>query len=72
MYGNGCHYCTPVLLNMCNRVFEVPRLNTFVFKKSSGNKIFANIFVVKRLKGFGWNNVGPSSQTMAQDYFIIN
>ena len=25
----------------------------------------------KSLKGFGWNNVGPASQTVAQHYFTI-
>ena len=29
------------------------------------------IFVVKSLKGFGWDNVGPASQTVAQYYFTI-
>ena len=29
------------------------------------------MFVVKSLKGFGWNNVGPASQTVAQHYFTI-
>ena len=29
------------------------------------------IFVVKCLKGFGWNNVGPASQTVAQQFFPI-
>ena len=28
------------------------------------------IFVVS-LKGFGWNNVGPASQTVTQHYFTI-
>ena len=27
--GNGSHFCTPVLMNMCNITF--PRLSTFVF-----------------------------------------
>ena len=27
--------------------------------------------MVKSLKGFGWNNVGPASQTVAQHYFTI-
>ena len=27
--------------------------------------------MVKRLKGFGWNNVVPASQTVAQHYFTI-
>ena len=27
--------------------------------------------MVKSLKGFGWNNVGPGSQTVAQHYFTI-
>ena len=31
---------------------RVPRLSTFVFKKSSEKKIFTIIFVVKELKGF--------------------
>ena len=29
------------------------------------------IFVVKSLEGFGWNNVVPASQTVAQHYFTI-
>ena len=33
----GGHFCrpTPVLMNMSNITFEIPRLSTFVFKKSS-------------------------------------
>ena len=69
--GNGCHFCTPVLLNMCNITFEVPRLSTFVCKKSLEKKIFTIIFMVESLNGFGWRNVGPASQTVAQHYFII-
>ena len=42
-----------------------------MFKKSSEKKLFTIIFVVKSLKGFGWNNVGPASQTVAQIYFTI-
>ena len=34
--------------------------------------MFTIIFVAKNLKGFGWNNVGPGSQTVAQHYFIID
>ena len=56
---------------MCNITFEVPRLSTFVFKKSSDKKKSTIIFVVKSLKGFGWNNVGPASQTVTQHYFTI-
>ena len=56
---------------MCNITFEVPRLSTFVFKKTSEKKIFMIIFVVESLKGFGWNNVGPESQTVAELYFTI-
>ena len=48
-------------MNMCNITFEVPRLSTFVFKN----------FVVRSLKGFGWNSVGPASQTVAQHYFTV-
>ena len=43
-----------------------------MFKKSSEKKMFTIIFVAKSLKGFGWNNVGPVSQTVAQHYFIID
>ena len=55
-------------MNMCNIAFVVP---TFVFKKSSEKEIITIIFVVKSLKGFGWNNFDPSSQTVAQHYFTI-
>ena len=55
---------------MCNRAFEFPRLSTFVFKSSEKN-IFTIIFVVKNFKGFGGNNVGPASQTVAQHYFTF-
>ena len=58
-------------MNMCNIAFEVPRLSTFVFKMFSEKKIFRIIFVAKSLKGFGWNNVGPASQTVAHHYFTI-
>ena len=58
-------------MNMSNITFEVPRLSTFVFKKSSEENIFTIIFVVKSLKGFGWNIVGPVSQTVSQHYFTI-
>ena len=40
--------------------------------KSFQKKMFTIIFVAKSLKGFGWNNVGPALQTMAQHYFIID
>ena len=55
-------------MNMCNITFAVPRLSIFVFKKSSEKKnIFTMIiFMVKSLTGFGWNDVGPASQTVAQ------
>ena len=56
---------------MCNITFEGPRLSTFVYKKSSEKNIFTIIFVVRSLKGFGLNNVGPESQTVAQHYFTI-
>ena len=53
---------------MCNITFEVPRLSTFVFKKSSEKNIFKIIFVVK---GFSWNNFGPALETVAQHYYAI-
>ena len=68
--GNGSHFCTPVLMNMWNITFQVLRFSTFVFNKCSDIVIFT-IFVVESLKGFGWNNVGPASQTVAQRYTSI-
>ena len=57
--GNGSHFCTPVLMNMCNITFQVLRLSTFVFNKCS-KKIVRIIFVVESLKDLlcCWNNVG--------------
>ena len=49
---------------MSNITFQILRLSTFVFKKSSEIIIFTIIFVVKSLNGLGWNNVGPASQTV--------
>ena len=69
--GNGSHFCTPVLMNMCNITFQVLRFSSFVFKKCSEKNIFTIIFVVKSLKGFSWINVGPASQTTAQHYISI-
>ena len=69
--GNGWHFCTPVLMNMSNITFQVLRLSTFVFTKCSEIIIFTIIFVVKSLKDFGWNNVGPASQTVALHYISI-
>ena len=68
---NGWHFCTPVLINMSNIKFQVLRLSTFVFNKCSEIIIFTIIFLVKCLKGFGWNNAGPASQTVAQHYISI-
>ena len=67
---NGSHFCTPVLMNMCNITFQVLRLGTFVYT-SVQKKIVTIIYVVKRLKGFGWNNFGPASQTVSQHYISI-
>ena len=52
-------------MKMSNMTFEVSRLS------SLQKKIFTIIFVVKSSKGFGWNNVGPASQMVAQPYFTI-
>ena len=40
-------------------------------KKCSEKIIFTIIFVVRSLKGFAWNNVGPASQTVTQHYISI-
>ena len=58
-------------MNMCNITFHVLRLSTFVFNKCSEIIIFTIIFVVKSLKGFGWNNVGQASQMLALHYISI-
>ena len=48
-------------MNMCNITYEVPRLSTFVFKKFSEKNRFTIIYVVKSLRGFGWDNIGPGN-----------
>ena len=63
--GNGSRFCIPVLLDLCNITFQVLRSSTFVQKK------ITIILMVKSLKGFGWTNVRPASQRVAQHYFII-
>ena len=55
-------------MNMSNITFQVFRLSTFVFDNCSEIIIFMIICVVKSLKGVGWNNVGPASQTLGQHY----
>ena len=55
-----------VLLLSLLLTFEVARLGSFVFEKSSDKKLFTITFVVRCFKGFGWNNVGPASQSVAQ------
>ena len=55
-------------MNMSNITCQILSLSTFVFNKCSEIIIFTIIFVVKHvksLKRFGWNNVGPASQTVA-------
>ena len=70
--GNGWHFCTPVLMNMCNITFRDLRSKfTFFSNKCLEIIIFTIIFVVKSLKGFGWNDVDSSSQTVAQHYISI-
>ena len=71
MCGKRLTFLTPVLMSMCNITFQVLRLSTFVFNKCSEKIILTIIFVVKSWNGFGWNNVGPASQTVAQHYFTI-
>ena len=41
--GNGSHFYTPVLMNMCNITFQVLMLSTFVFNKSSEKNSHAYI-----------------------------
>ena len=53
-------------MNKSNITFDVARSNGCLFKKCSAKNKFTIIFVIKSLKGFRWNNVGPASQTVAQ------
>ena len=59
-------------MNMSTITFEVPRLSTFVFNKSSEKKIFTIIFVVKSLKGFGfeycWLSAADGSPTLFHNW----
>ena len=48
--GNGKHFCTPVLLNMCNIMFEVARLLSCL--KSLQKKDIHDYIRCKELKGF--------------------
>ena len=56
-----------VQYNICD-----PQVKYFCVLKIFRKNIFTIIFVVKSLRGFGWNNVGPSSQTVAQHYNWAN
>ena len=47
-------------------MFDVARSSSFVFKKGDLIAIMAIMFVIKSLKGYGWNNVGPASQAAAK------
>ena len=49
-------------MSMCNIAFQVLRLSICVFNKCSGIIILTIIFVIRSLKGFGWNNVGQRSR----------
>ena len=40
-----------------------------MLKKSPEKNLFAIIIVAKSLMGFGWNDVGPASQTLAPTLF---
>ena len=70
--GNSSHFCTPVLISMCNITFQVLELSRLLFSLTSvQKKIFTIIFVVRSLKGFKRNNVGPASQMVARHYISI-
>ena len=68
--GNGSHFCTAVFMDRCNITFQVIRLGSLSLRNVE-KKLFSLIFVVKSLNVFGWNNVGPASQTVAQHYISI-
>ena len=50
--------------------FEVARFSSCVLK-SVKKKYIYDYIVIKSLKGFGWNNAGPASQTVAQHYISV-
>ena len=53
-----------------NITFQVLRLSTFVFTKCSEKK-YLRLYLLRTLKGFDWNIVGPASQTVVQHYISI-
>ena len=55
-------------MNICNITFQVLRLSTFVFKMCS-EKNSHDYIVVGSLQGFGPNNGGPASQTVAYHHW---
>ena len=57
--GNGSHFCTPVLMNMCNITFQVLRLSTFDFNKCS-EKNSHDYICGYELKGFRLEKCSPS------------
>ena len=72
MCGKRSTFLYTGFLNMSNITFQVLRLSTFVLNKCSEIIIFTIIFVVMSLKGFGWNNHGPTSQTVAQHWANVS
>ena len=66
--GNGWHFCTPVLMNMCNITLKVPRLSTFVFKKSS-EKIYLRLYSRLRAWRVLVGIMLTQRRTVVQHYF---
>ena len=69
--GNGRHFFTPVLMNMYNITFQVPRLSIFVFKKSSEIKIFTIIYMNIVLPRFLHNHGNIATEAGTMPFFYL-
>ena len=68
--GHGSYFCTPVV--MCKITFQVLRLCTFVFNVQVFRKKKSQLYLwLGAYLGFGWNNAGPASQTVAWHFISI-
>ena len=57
-------------MNMCDITLQVLKFSTFVFT-SVQKKKYSRLYLLLGAFGFGWNNGGPVSQTVAQHYLTI-
>ena len=74
---NSYHFCSAVLMNMSNITFGVPRLSTFVFKKSPEKKIFTIISIrCWEVNGFWldycWPSVADGGPTLFRNWANVS